>query len=140
MVRLGMIVVALALAGEAEAAPFSVSADGTGSAWVLDEASGALRVCGPAAATGPKVLDVFGGGADVRPGMVRAARPYCVVALRAVEEPVAVPVRGMLGDGSSGPQVGSAAGMLGAGPYGRDGTPENQIVIVRPGAVAIGPY
>lgn len=144
--RAGVMLATLVLAGGAAAEPYSASVDGTGAVWVLDEASGATRVCRAMVATGPKVLDVFGAGADVRPGMERAARPACVVVLRAVEEPAAVPARGMLGDGSSGPQVGSAAGMLGAGPYGwngwngRGGAPENQIVIVRPGAVAIGLY
>lgn len=139
MVRLGMIVAALALAGGADAAPFAVAVDGLGSAWVLDEASGATRLCRAVPAAGPKVLDVFGGAADVRPGPERTARADCAVALRAIEEPVAV-ARGMLGDGSSGPQVGSAAGMLGSGRHGWSGGPETQIIIVRPGAVAVGLY
>jgi hypothetical protein len=71
--------------------------------------------------------------------MGRATRPYCVEALRALEEPAAV-ARGMLGDGSSGPQVGSGAGMLGNGGYGFGGGPDNQVIIVRPGAVAVGLY
>ncbi len=70
-------------------------------------------------------------------GMERAGRVTCTVALRAVEEPEVL-ARGMLGDGSSGPQVGSAAGMLGNGGFWGGGAPENQVVIVRPGAVAIG--
>lgn len=139
MVRLAMMVAGLAVAGGAAAAPFSMQVDGVDAAWVLDEASGAARVCRAVVASGPKVLDVFGGGADVRPGMERAARTECAVASAAVEEP-AMAARGMLGDGSSGPQVGSAAGMLGAGPYGWGGAPENWIVIVRPGAVEIGRY
>jgi hypothetical protein len=142
VVRSGMMVVALAVAGGADAAPFSMSADGAGSAWVLDEATGALRVCRTVAAMGPKVLDVFGAVAEVRPGVERAARPTCVVTLGPIEEPVAVPPRGMLGDGSSGPQVGSAAGMLGDGGWGWGwgDAAENQIVIIRPGSVAIGLY
>jgi len=139
VVRAGLMAVALMAAGGAQAEPFSVAPDGTGSAWVIDAATGATRLCRAAPATGSKVLDVFGAGADVRPGMGRAARPYCVVALRALELP-AVAARGMLGDGSSGPQVGSGAGMLGNGGYGFGGGPENQVVIIRPGAVAVGLY
>jgi hypothetical protein len=139
VVRSAMMVAALVLAGGAEAEPFSMQADGSGSTWVLDEASGETRLCRSVPVAGPKVLDVFGAGADVRPGIERAARTECVIVLAAVEAPTA-PARGMLGDGSSGPQAGSAAGMLGDGPYGWNGAPENQIVIVRPRAVAIGLY
>lgn len=140
MVRVGILAVALAMAGGAEAGPFSVSADGTGAAWVIDEATGATRLCRTYQGTGPKLLDVFGAGADVRAGMERPARPACEVVLRAVEEPALAP-RGMLGDGSSGPQVGSAAGMLGVGAWGwSGGAPDNQVIIVRPGSVAMGLY
>ena len=139
--RLAMIgALVLAVADGARAAPFAVSVEGSGAAWVLDEASGATWLCRTLQATGPKVVDVFGGGSDVRAGREWPGRPTCAVALRAIEEPATVPARGMLGDGSSGPQIGSAAGMLGAGPYGGGWAPDNQIVIVRPGAVAIGLY
>jgi hypothetical protein len=132
----------LLAAGGAEAGPFAVQADGTGAAWVLDETSGALRVCRTVTTTGPKVLDVFGGGADLRPGMERAARTDCTVAMAAVEDVAAVPVRGMLGDGSSGPQVGSGAGMLGYGLGGwpRPGGWDRQVVIVRPGSAVVNLY
>lgn len=134
MVRLAVAFVALVTAGAAEAGPFSVQADGTGTAWVVDEGTGALRVCRLAMPTGPKALDVYPGGADARPGMDRTARPDCRVAIRAVEKPADTPAMGMLGVGLSGPQVGSAAGMLGVGAsgwgWGWGGAPDNQVVVI----------
>ena len=121
MVRAGVMMALLLAAGGAQAAPFSVSADATGAAWVIDETSGALRACRPAVSTGPKVLYLFNGGADAQPGMARAPRTECRVVMRAVAETAPVAARGMLGDGSSGPQVGSAAGMLGIGSWGPSG-------------------
>lgn len=143
MVRWGVLAVALCVAGGAEAGPFSVQADGTGTAWVVDEGSGALRVCRMTTRVSPKTMDVFGGGADSRPGMDRAARPDCRLAMRAVEEPPASPALGMLGVGLSGPQVGSAAGMLGSGAFGWGwgGAPDNQVIVIGgQQAVRIGLY
>lgn len=116
MVRVGVLAVALCVAGVAEAGPFTVQPDGAGTAWVLDRGTGALRACRMMTA-GPKTMDVFAGGADARPGTERRARPECQFAMRGAEEPSA-PARGMLGIGLSGPQVGSGAGMLGIGGWG----------------------
>lgn len=134
MGRRGMvaIVAVLAAGGGAEAAPFVLGADGTGQVWVLDAASGATRLCRTVARSGPKVIDAYGNGAEPR---VTAGRPGCVLVLPAPEAALALPVRGMLGDGSSGPQVGSAAGMLGTGdggaPWG-----QGSVVVVVPRAAA----
>jgi hypothetical protein len=151
---------ALALAGAvtagAEAAPFRAVSDAEG-LWVLDEESGALKLCRTTATAGPKVLDVFGGAGEARQGKAYPGRPDCVAVARpglggAVPDPaggygglpglggygmggpLSVAVRpGMLGDGSSGYQVGSAFGMLGDGRFGYDyGAPDNQVIIIRP--------
>ncbi len=88
-------------------------------------------------AAGPKVADGFGSGA----GVERPARPECKVAMRAVAAPEPVAARGMLGDGSSGPQVGSAVGMLGNGGFWpQAGWPDQQVIIVRPGAAEVNLY
>ncbi|HRO12306.1 hypothetical protein [Amaricoccus sp.] len=76
--KLAGMAMALALAGgAAEAAPYSIVADEPGSAWVLDVASGALTRCVTRAAAAPKVLDVFGDSAEVRPQTARAGRTDC---------------------------------------------------------------
>jgi hypothetical protein len=133
----------LLAAGGTQAAPFQVQADGSGGAWVVDAGTGTTRLCRTYQVSGPKVLDVFGGGADARAGMDRPARPECELVMGALDEPAAMPATGMLGIGLSGPQVGSAAGMLGYGAWGWSGWaggPDTQVIIVRPEAVGIGLY
>lgn len=73
---LGMLL-AVGLAGAAEAAPFALAPDGQDGVWVLDEAGGAVSWCRLVTPAGPKLVDVFGDNA-VREGRARAARPECV--------------------------------------------------------------
>lgn len=161
------VVVALALAGAvaagAEAAPYRAVADADG-LWVLDEESGALRLCRTRSAAGPKVVDVFAGAGEARPERTYPGRIGCVAVARpgldgAVPGPaghgglpglggyrvggaLSVAVRpGMLGDGSSGYQVGSAVGMLGNGRFGYGyGAPDDQVIIVRPEWITVNQY
>ncbi len=78
----GVAVVAVLALGAAEgrAAPFRFVSDGPESVWVLDAASGALSWCRGRAASGPKVIDVFGFDAQAREAQPRASEPYCSLA------------------------------------------------------------
>jgi hypothetical protein len=160
MLREGALIAMLAgaLAPGLAAEPFRMAGDTPESVWVVDEMSGRLAWCRTVAGAGPKVIDVFGGDAQARPEAVLPARPDCSVVLRAEAwqaglaghvpapydtasgygagfgGPLSVAVRpGMLGDGSSGYQIGSAVGMLGNGTFGYGyGASDNQVIIVRP--------
>jgi hypothetical protein len=131
----------------AAAAPYSVATDASGDTWVVDDATGAARLCRTVSGSGPKVVDIFGGEGEARASRERPGRVVCVAATRPAGEDAAVPgfapspvyagfgpggfggvliasnllsaavAPGMLGDGSSGYQVGSAFGMLGDGTY-----------------------
>jgi hypothetical protein len=67
-------------AAEGRAAPFRFVSDGPESVWVLDAASGALNWCRGRAASGPKVIDVFGFDVQAREAQPRASEPYCSLA------------------------------------------------------------
>jgi hypothetical protein len=78
--RAAAAALAFMLAGAAEAAPFRMVSDGPESVWVLDEGSGALNWCRPRAASGPKVIDVFGFGGEAREAAPRSGEPACTLA------------------------------------------------------------
>jgi NADPH:quinone reductase-like Zn-dependent oxidoreductase len=150
-----------ALGSGATAASYELAVDAAGSAWVLDGDSGALRRCRSVAGGRPKVLDVFGGVGEARPERQYPRRPGCELALSSEAWGDGVPGLasggraygyaglgalsaavwpGMLGDGSSGVQVGVGAGMLGDGGYGGYDAPDTQVIIVRPERIDLAFY
>lgn len=145
------LAVMLAAAG-AEAAPFRVVSDGPESVWVLDEASGALSWCRPVAASGPKVIDVFGFGGEAREGIARSGAPTCTLAPGTMSPEArtlaaaGTSVHGMLGGVGWRPGLGlwdagwSARLRFGygaAGAYGGTGAPGGGINIFKPDDVDI---
>ena len=140
MVRAATIAAFVAMTGMAQAAPFSMQTEATGGAWVLNDETGALRFCRTVTTRGRRCSTSSPAVADPRPSLERPARPDCVVAVGPTAAPEPMPARGMLGDGSSGPQVGSARGMLGDGGFYGGGWPGQQVIIVRPGAVGMNLY
>ena len=125
----GVAVVAVLALGAAEgrAAPFRFVSDGPESVWVLDAASGALSWCRGRAASGPKVIDVFGVDAQAREAQPRASEPYCSLApgtMSAEARTLAAAgasVHGLFTGASRGSATAPAATAMAAMAWARDG-------------------
>jgi hypothetical protein len=117
-VRAGAAVALLAclLPGIGAAAPFRIAPAGDDGAWVLDEATGAVAACRMTAGVGPKIVDVFGAGAEVRPETALPASPECTAMLRGSPSDADVPDFAAGGYGGMAPE-GYGDGYRGPGSY-----------------------
>ncbi len=145
-----MVLLALEATG-ARAAPFQAVSDGPDRVWVVDSGSGELTLCRTYAASGPKVIDVFGGTGTAREAAQRPAEPYCEVVRGAGSYGSATPRQNYTGYTMYAPMEGVSNGyypnrLLPGGGYlsrgfpytfGRWGDGGSNVVVVRPGYVNI---
>jgi hypothetical protein len=140
-VRAGAAAALLAclLPGIGAAAQFRIAPAGDGGAWVLDEETGAVSACRMTAGVGPKIVDVFGGDAEVRPETALAASPDCTAVLRGGAGDASVPGFAAGGYGGTVPDgYGGADGYAGALAGGAGYGGGILSVAVRPGMLGDG--